>query len=184
MKQIELLNQLIETIKQQMNTVKDFDKIEQSKLIFKPNPEKWNVVECLEHLNLYTDFYLNEFEVRLNKSTPSFSAEYKPGWLGNYFANSMLPKEKANPMKTFKDKNPKNLTLQQKHVLNRFLQHQAKLIEILEKAKKFDINKTRSSITISKLLTLRLGDAFRFLVNHQTRHFHQIENLLSHQENI
>jgi uncharacterized damage-inducible protein DinB len=176
-KQATLINELLETVSVQISKMEEWKKLPQEKLTFKPQADKWNVLECVEHLNLYTAFYLPEIQLKLSKSTKKQGSTFESGWLGNYFANSMLPKEKLNAMNTFKDKNPLNQNLNGHEVLEHFIAEQKQLKKLLEKAKDYDLNKVRTSITI-KFITLRLGDTFRFLINHQVRHFQQIERLL------
>jgi uncharacterized protein (DUF2164 family) len=173
-----LLNELWETVNSQIAQMEQWGKLPNEKLTFKPSADKWNVIECVEHLNLYTAFYLPEIQIQLSKASKKQAINFKSGWLGNYFANSMLPKEKLNAMNTFKDKNPINKHLNSNKVLEHFIHEQKQLLQLLEKAKNYNLNKVRTSITI-KFITLCLGDTFRFLINHQTRHFIQIQNILS-----
>jgi hypothetical protein len=75
----------------------------------------WNVLECLEHLNLYGDFYLPEIRKRIVESSFPPGEYFKSGWLGDYFVKSMEPGKTMKKMKTFKDKDPI------KQVLNRIV---------------------------------------------------------------
>ena len=149
----------------------------------KPGPESWSVLECLEHLNRYGRFYLPEIGRRIGERSSSSSpsvplqrgrkeAVFKSGWLGNYFANSMLPKEKLNKMKTFKSMNPINSKLD-KQVITEFLEQQREMLRLLTESRKVSLNKTRTDISISKLIKLKLGDTFRFVIYHNERHMAQ-----------
>ena len=104
----KLIDDLISRTKENLNKAEALKQKDFSLLNYKVNPETWSALECIEHLNLYGDFYLPEIKQRINNSSyknpaPVFSSGKI---LGNYFAKSMLPKEKLNKMKTFKDKNP------------------------------------------------------------------------------
>lgn len=104
---------------------------------------------------------------------------FKSGVLGNYFANSMLPKSgKITKMKTFKKMNPANSNLPIT-TIDRFLKQQERLLSLLEMAKQVDLTKTTTGITLTSLLRFRLGDTFRFFVNHITRHVRQAERCLT-----
>jgi hypothetical protein len=116
-------------------------------------------------------------ERKIRNSHTKSEKEFKSGFLGNYFANSMLPKAKLNKMKTFKDKNPLNATLDHS-VIDRFLKQQLQLLELLELSKNVSLNKVKTSISITKLIKLKLGDTFRFYINHMLRHMNQIDNIL------
>ena len=87
----------------------------------------------------------------------------------------MLPKQKLNKMKTFKDKNPLNSNLDTK-VIDEFINQQIKTIDLLNKSKIVSLNKNKVKITLTKWIKLKLGDTFRFVINHNIRHIKQIEN--------
>src|SRR5690606_3443173 len=146
-------------------------------LMQRENPTSWNILECLEHLNLYGDFYLLEMERKIRHSNTKSDTEFSPGSLGNYFANSVLTKAEFNKMKTFKDKNPLNSVLDC-GVIDRFLEQQTQLLELLELSKNISLNKVKIGISITKLIKLKLGDTFRFYINHMLRHMNQIDNIL------
>lgn len=138
----------------------------------------WSTLECIEHLNLYGDFYLPEISRRITKSNHAPATDFQTGWLGDYFAKSMLPREKLNKMKTFKDKNPLGSNLD-KNAIDRFIQQQEKTLELLEQARNTDLTKTKTAISISKWIKLRLGDTFRVVVYHNQRHLRQAFNTLA-----
>ncbi|MCE3076170.1 DinB family protein [Chryseobacterium gwangjuense] len=140
--------------------------------------ESWSTLECFEHLNRYGDFYIPEISQRISSSGTSFNQIFKPGILGNYFAKSMLPKEKLNTMKTLKSMNPIHSELSKKVILE-FIRQQNQLLDLLEKAKHVDINKTKTSISISRLIKLKLGDTFRFVIYHNLRHVEQAKRILN-----
>lgn len=174
-----LLVDLTNRTKQLIQEAETFKDKPEAVLNYKQTAESWSVLECLEHLNLYGRFYLPEIAKRISESKQKSEPVFKSGWLGNYFANSMLPKAKLNKMKTFKNMNPLNSSLDKK-VIEEFLGQQNELLQLLEKARKISLNKTKTSITLSKLIKLRLGDTFRFVIYHNQRHMVQanrIENV-------
>ncbi|WP_306349719.1 DinB family protein [Flavobacterium sp. '19STA2R22 D10 B1'] len=141
-------------------------------LNYKATPESWSILECLGHLNLYGNFYLPEIEQRIRVSKTKAETDFKTGILGNYFANSMLPKAKLNKMKTFKNMNPNNERLNQT-ILDLFIAQQNRMLTLLHQSKSISLNKTKTSISITSLLKLKLGDTFRFVIYHNERHIQQ-----------
>lgn len=140
----------------------------------------WSALECIEHLNLYYNFYVPEISKRMaeNKAIKS-KATFSPGWIGNYFANTIKVKDrKVNKMKTFRDKNPIGSKLNYE-TLDLFLEYQSQIIQLLNEARQLNLNKVKTSITISKLIKLKLGDTFRFLIYHNERHVIQAINTLN-----
>ncbi len=138
----------------------------------KQSAESWSALECLQHLNLYGNFYIPEISKSIQYSDHLPKAEFKPGFLGNYFANAMLPKEKLNKMKTFKNMNPINSILD-KNVIDVFIAQQKEMLQLLESAMNVDLNKTKTHITLTKFIKLKLGDTFRFVIYHNERHIQQ-----------
>ncbi len=151
-------------------------------LNWRANETSWSVLECLEHLSLYADFYVPEIQKSItNTNHKQPASTFTSSWLGNYFAKSMLPKEKLNKMKTFKDKNPIGSQLNYT-TIDRFINLHQQLLQLLQAAKSVNINKTKTGISITKLLRLKLGDTFRFVVNHVNRHMVQAQKTLSAQQ--
>jgi hypothetical protein len=174
----QLVAELNKSINGHIQYAESLLQIPEEKLNYRTHPESWSALECLQHLNLYGDFYLPEIDRRINQSKTKPEPVFKSGILGNYFANSMLPKEKLNKMKTFQDKNPSGSTLD-KRTIEEFIRQQNELLSLLDRAKKISLNKVRNSITISNIIKLKLGDTFRFLVNHNERHIRQAKRAIN-----
>jgi hypothetical protein len=172
-----LIADLIERTRKNLNEAENLKRLSPEELNWKSEPESWSVLECIEHLNLYGDFYLPEIENRINHSQYAATSNFKSGWLGNYFAKSMLPREKLNKMKTFKDKNPLGSQLD-KATLERFIHQQKKTLDLLDKARKVSLSRTKTSVSISRWITLKLGDTFRVVIYHKQRHLVQAINVL------
>ncbi|WP_226927410.1 DinB family protein [Frigoriflavimonas asaccharolytica] len=147
------------------------------RLIFKNDANQWNILECVEHLNLYAQFYIPQFEEQLYNNTTKPNADFKSGILGSYFCKSILPKENLKKIKTFQNKNPLNHKLSIS-VIDDFLNYQDRFALVLENAEKVDLNKIKIKTTIASFIRINLGDAMQFYVNHNIRHLHQISNLI------
>ena len=173
----ELLTELKTLVQTHITFSKSLLEISEKQLQSKLNKDSWSVLECLEHLNLYGDFYIPEIKRRLQKSMSKPSHNFKSGFLGNKFAIDMLPKEKMKTMNTFKSKNPINSSLDKEKVILRFIHQQEKMLELLESSKSKNLNKIKTSITLP-LLKFKLGDTFRFVIHHNERHVKQAENVL------
>jgi hypothetical protein len=149
-------------------------------LLEQPVPGKWSVIQVLEHLNGYGRYYLTAIEEAI-QSDKKAAPYFKPGWLGDYFTKLMAPKEGEVPNKM---QSPKAYrppaTLDAFPVLNTFLEQQQYLLQLLEQARIKNLNSIRIPISISKIIRLKLGDTFRFLIAHEERHFIQVKNTLSH----
>jgi hypothetical protein len=171
----KLIKDLIESTRENLNQVEKFKECSDQALNYKENASSWSILECIEHLNLYGDYYLPEMEDNIANSKHEATAIFKSGVLGNYFAKQMLPKEGMKKMEAPKDKNPSGSQLE-KSVIERFIKQQHKMLELLNKARHVSLTKTKTAISISKLIKLRLGDTFRFVIYHNQRHLAQAIN--------
>lgn len=149
-----------------------------SQLRQRPSSDSWNVLECLEHLNLYARHYIPEIRIAIRSNSFPPSDTFKPGMLGDYFAESMLPKPQTKKMKTFKSKNPIHRELDLR-VIDEYIQQQQELLQLLQAASKANLNRVKIKTSLSPLLRLNLGDTFRFYTNHMLRHFAQIDRILT-----
>jgi uncharacterized damage-inducible protein DinB len=98
--------------------------------------------------------------------------------LGNYFTRMMLPQNvmgATNKMKAPKGYRPE-LVQDATKVLEEFLAHQNKLLQLLELSRQQDLNSIRIPVSITKMIKLKLGDTFRFLIAHEQRHMVQARN--------
>ena len=173
-----LLKNLLEITRENLISAEQLKSNPMDLLNWKKNNESWSVLECIEHLNRYGDFYIPEITNKISASKHQPAENFKSSWLGNYFSNSVSYKEDLNKMKTFKSMNPLNSKLNI-DTLEKFIQQQHQIIELLEKAKNVNLDKTKTAISISKLIKLRLGDTFRVLIYHNKRHIKQAEKTLS-----
>ncbi|HVG42663.1 MAG TPA: DinB family protein, partial [Chitinophagaceae bacterium] len=141
---------------------------------------KWTIVQILEHLNAYGRYYLPVIDNAIALKKDDADAWFQSGFLGDYFTKSMKPnnvyeiKNKMKTMKAFNFPNSLNVDI----VMNEFLEQQTKLTQLLDQSKERNLSTIRIPITISKLVKLKLGDAFRFLIAHEQRHMVQARNTL------
>ena len=179
-KSSELINQLQADVRSMIREATQLQSVDPGMLLKEPAAGKWSVIQVLEHLNTYGDYYLVALGKSLAADKPA-TGFFRPGWIGDYFTRLMLPTENGivkNKMQAPKNHRPA------KHpdafpVLKTFLEQQHYLLELLENARLKDIGGLRTPISLTKLIRLKTGDVFRFLVAHEQRHFVQIANTLS-----
>ena len=171
-----LIDELLDITGACITVAKNFKQLSLDVLNFKETPEKWSILECLEHLNRYGDYYLPELEKAImSGKTSGDKLIFKSGVLGNYFANLMKVKDgRIIKMRTPSDKNPSGSALTP-ITIERFIEQQDRLTSLLGQARKVDLTRTKVPISLAKFLKLRAGDTFRFLVYHIERHIIQAE---------
>lgn len=170
----QLRNELTGQTLELLTVAETFLRLPMEELNWRETPASWSILECLEHLNCYGTYYLPEIASRIhkNKTDTVINRPFKSGLLGNYFANLMRSTKKSSKMKTFKKMNPigKSLTVS---VIHEFIHQQNQMLSLLEQSHYVDLTQTRTSISLSRLITLRLGDTFRFVTYHAQRHMNQ-----------
>jgi len=177
----DLLDQLKADTRQIIMETKILLQNDPELLTRQPAPGKWSIAQILEHLNAYGRFYIPEIRRALDNSNLPSDQIFNSGWLGNFFTNSMKPtadKRVKNKMKAMKDYTPQP-DLDSKTVIDEFLQQQQDMLKLLETSAQKNIGRIRVPITITKLIRLKLGDIFLFVIAHNQRHFIQCENTIN-----
>lgn len=190
----ELLSELIERNNSFIQLVEnEFQNLSEKKLTAKISKDKWSILECLIHIIKADEIYLPQFESKIEKFDSQTYVDdykgrlsYKTGWLGNYFVESIVPKKEGikNTMKSFKSMDPNiNIELSSKEfkntqeVLNAFVKQQKAINLQMDKAKEVNLGSIKIKTAIP-LISIKLGDAFRFVIGHNERHIFQAKNLL------
>ena len=179
----ELIDSLSAEVNNIVQRITELSTLSNEQLNKQPAPGKWSVAQIVEHLNTYDRYYIPLASQGLKKAgRVSGKKQFKPGWLGEYFVKSMYSQVKTtgavtNKMSAMKGHIPSE-ALDATKVLSEFIAGQRKLLALLEQMKGVDMESVRIPITISKFITIKLGDAIRFLVAHEVRHFSQIERTL------
>lgn len=171
-----LLSELTKITQQNLSEIELFEKCTLAQLNTKETEQSWSILECIEHLNRYGNFYIPELTQQLNAAKQAFAPQFKPGLLGDYFAKCMLPKTKLNKMRTFTSMNPNQSKLDTS-TLTQFKTQQMALLEILEVCTTKNINKVKTSISISKWIKLKIGDTLRVVIYHNLRHIVQAKKV-------
>jgi|SRR6478672_1098954 len=176
----DLINSLQEDVRRVTAAAEAMKSLDKIKLGYPLTNGKWTAIQALEHLNIYSRYYLPAIEHAMNEATQGRSAWFNSGTLGNYFTNSMKPTtvyEVKNKMKTMKSHHPP-AALNADQVIAEFVDNQNKLLQLLDQARNYDLNSIRIPVTISKFIKFKLGDTFRFLVAHEQRHVVQARNAI------
>lgn len=173
-----LINELLAQTNKCIEAANRFQQLSLEQLRCKQNSESWCILECIVHLNMYSDYYLSIIEENIASNNLKSGITFKSGLLGNYFANLMTDNNTTiTKMKAPKDKTPTLADLTSKLPLDLFVENQERFKKILVNAQKVDLTKIKTPISLTKLIKLRLGDTLRFVSYHNVRHIHQAERI-------
>jgi hypothetical protein len=135
----------------------------------------WSIIQNLEHLNLYYDYYNPAIKQSLKQTKKDSSiSTFKSGRLGNYFTNSMDYRKKGK-IKAFKDYIPV-VDLDPDVVITQFLSNQEEMLRLLDEAQDYNLTKIKTAISLTKWIKMRLGDVFQFVIMHNERHIVQAQS--------
>lgn len=165
------LTQLDHAIRQLLLTVQtELAPLSLSELNQQPAPNAWSILECLEHLNRYSRYYNSALAKALTYGgTPKAEVHYS--WLGRKFIAMMAPGN-TKKAKTLKRMNPSGSQLG-REVLTEFQQQQQHLLELLAEAQHTDLDRKTVPVEFFKLLKMRIGETFEFVLVHEQRHVQQ-----------
>ncbi len=173
-----LVDDLIQLTRELLSRSETMGSLSLNQLNYRSTAKSWCALECLEHVNLVGDFYLDEIEKRIRKAKGRPGKFFQSGVLGGYLAGAMLPKNGAvKKVKSFRSKDPKHTGLPPA-TIDRYVEQQRRMIGLLELAREVDLNKVKVSISFPRFIKLKLGDVFRFIIFHNQRHLVQADNVL------
>jgi hypothetical protein len=138
--------------------------------------KSWSLLECIEHLNRYNNFYLAAIASAIKNARNSDIAEITSTWIGRKSINMMHPSN-IKKQTTFKKMDPSNSNLD-RSVLETFLNDQRKLLLLLSQAHAVDINAKKVPVEFFRLLKMTIAEGLAFVVVHEQRHVNQIQRLL------
>jgi hypothetical protein len=176
----DLINELKGDVYKIIASAEPMREADKAKLVYQCSKSEWSVVQIIEHLNAHNRFYLPQIDRALAERNDTRNAWFNSGFWGDYYTRMMKPTnvfEVKNKMKALKNYTFPN-SLNVNTVFDEFLQHQQKLLRLLDASKERDLNAIHVPITTSKIIKLKLGDALRFIVAHEQRHMVQARNTL------
>ena len=171
----ELQNKVLEI----KNEVHELTSMKEELLSTKPSEKVWSVLQIIEHLNITHSFYFGQFESKIEKGQRDEKDYYKPSWVGNMSEKTMRPDSKGKinyAVRTFRSLRP-DVNVQY-DTIEKFLSDQDRFLKILDKSSDLDFGKNRVKTVLGNFLTLKYGDALRFVTAHAERHIKQIQNTL------
>lgn len=175
--------QLLETLENRVEShlsqaIRHFQNLDDTTLLRPAANGGWSIAQCLQHLNSYGDYYFPLMDKSLkNANNQPIKSDFESSWLGSYFIKMMEPETGKKKYKAFKGHIPA-ADLDAQAVVATFIQQQEWLLELLKKAQTTDLNAIRIPISITRLVRLKLGDVFQFIIAHNERHIQQAMRLL------
>ncbi|GAB3787197.1 DinB family protein [Spirosoma horti] len=156
---------------------REFATLTEEQLRWKPAPDRWSIVECLQHLNLAERFYIHNIQHKVDALGLIQTTPVDQLLVSDLVGKAMLVA--VDPQARLKLPAPgviyprKAADLLPDDVVRQFVDLQTLLSTQLTKAVYLDWNREKVMSLFGNWLKLRLGDAFRMLVAHTERHIKQ-----------
>jgi hypothetical protein len=144
---------------------------------WKPAPDRWSILECLQHLNLAERFYIRNIQHKIDAlgvvQTNPIDQTIESDWLGKVMLYAIDPAMNIKLPAPGMIRPRRADELNPTEVLNQFIELQSTLRDLLDKAVYLDWNQEKVMTMYGNWLKVRLGDALRMLVAHTERHMNQ-----------
>ncbi len=172
------LHELTDAVEARSRTL--VDGLTPAQRLWRPDPERWGVADCFEHLVTTGDAYHPRVAAAMSAASPAAdlarwsATEFRPTWFGAWFVRAAGPG--GRPIRAFRPFVPPPAT---PDAPERFLAQQGTLRALIDRARGHDLRAIRIHSPISRLITLRLGECLEMLVVHAQRHLEQAERVRS-----
>lgn len=165
------ISAVLETVEQK------FRPLTETQLRWKPAPDRWSIVECLQHLNLAERFYIRNIQHKVDQlgvlQTNPTDQVIESDWIGKTMLYVIDPQVKIKLPAPGMLRPRRAEDLDPTDVVNQFVELQTLLRDLLNKAVYLDWNQDKVMTMYGNWLKIRLGDAVRMLVAHTERHMNQ-----------
>lgn len=160
-----------------------FGALDYEKFNWSPEPGRWSVGQCLEHLVKSNEPYFAIFDSVANGTKRTTIWERLPIWptlWGKALYNTIKPENtrKAKAPRIFQP----TIGTVPLSILDDFCKQQPRLIAAMESARGVDLGRTIITSPVAKVITYSLRDTFNILVAHEERHLRQAERVLKTQQ--
>ena len=178
-----LIDALQAELRRQLQRCAQLRELPLERLQQRPAPDRWSVMEVLQHMNLSSGHYhriLQRLYADENNGL-RFRTTFTPGRLGDYSARAMQPRPDGgitHRMRTMGRFTPRPIDTEGWKALDTFEAMCRGFIGLLERARTRGLEGEKVISTLGPILRLKVGDAFRFPIAHQTRHLLQIDQVL------
>ncbi|GAA5024231.1 hypothetical protein GCM10011506_07710 [Marivirga lumbricoides] len=181
------LKDVIKDLKEiQQFTKNELLELSEEELVWKPQPDRWSVAECLKHMLIANKLYLNDIENKLKKAeVRTIEHPIKFSLTGRVFLFFVDPKYKFKvpAPKIFKPIE-KNSVENGKATVRDFIELQQQIISSADRACGYDHSNIYTFSPLSKLLRFNIGEQFYIMMRHTKRHLNQAKNVKNLQQEL
>jgi hypothetical protein len=160
-----------------------FAQLSYNQLDWKPSPGNWSIGQCLDHLIITNCQYfpvLKKITTRQYTMNPWEKWSPFSGLFGKVLLNAVEEKQ-VRKIKTAKIFRPPETNIDAV-IFERFNKHLDSLLGYISACEELDVDRTRISSPVSKLVTYSLRKALLIITEHLHRHINQAMRVRSSKE--
>ncbi len=157
---------------------KTFGNLSAEQINWKPSAEIWSVGQCFDHLIKANSLFFPELErIAGGERKNSFWENYSPlsSFFGNLLVNSLKKDERKFKAPSKAIVPPSEIDAK---IIEQFAAHQAEVIERIKQTDAADWQKTKITSPFMKLMTYKLADGYRVIIEHERRHVRQAKRAM------
>lgn len=179
----DLIDRLQAELRRQLRCCAHWRNLPLEELHQRPDAKRWSVMEILQHTNLSSGHYHDHLQ-RLYADENNgirFRTTFTPGRWGDFATRAMKPDTDGSirwRMRTLPSFEPRSVGASGWDALDSFERIAHGFLGLLERARTRGVEGAKVTSTLGPILRFKVGDAFRFPIAHQERHFLQIERTL------
>ena len=146
----------------------------------RPTPSSWSAAECISHLSISAESFLEPVRKVIEEARAKGMTSKRPpkmDLLGRVLKWFLEPPIRQR-VKTTARFVPKSVRAKAES-FGEFAALQAKLTDLLQEARAFDLNRMKIVSPFDKRVRYNLYSAFRILVAHERRHLWQAEQAIA-----
>jgi hypothetical protein len=148
------------------------------RLNWKPRPDAWSIGQCLQHLAIGNELYVDAIEAAMTRNLTATGPvdEIAIGapsrwFIRNYIEPSPQTKRAKAPTKIVP------AAAVDDNVLDRFLESNQRIRAIVRRAGDYDVNRIRFRNPFVPVIRFTVGTGFELLARHEERHLLQAERV-------
>ena len=171
MKTSEFQKRMLDNLALISDQVSELAQLSDALLNRKENANRWSILECIEHLNRYNQYYIQELESNFSPTQYRVDRTLTSTCIGKKSIDMMSPLNRKK-QKTFKKMDPVNSTLS-RDVFKIFFDDQKRLKHLVEQLWQVNPSAKVVKVEFLKLLRMTLAETVEFLIVHEQRHILQ-----------
>ena len=148
-----------------------------AQLNWKPRAEAWSIGQCLEHLCISNEVYIEPIAASLGARHDGPVDEITPGWFGRWFMRTYIDPATQKKRARAPKKIAPVASRVDASILDRFIASDARIREVIARAQSHDVNRVRFVNPFVPLIRFTVGTGLQLLTLHNHRHLLQAERV-------